>query len=452
MEQNLTATPEPRVGAVNPPHHTDIRTARRVIVAAALGNFVEWFDYGVYGFLAATIAKVFFPGTDPTTQIIAAIGVFGVGFLIRPIGAIIFGSHADKHGRKPVMLFTVVLMSGATFLIGVLPTYQAIGLWAPALLIVIRLLQGIGAGGEVGSVTVVLSEAAPPRRRGFAGSMSPVSSFMAFLTASTLVLLLNVSLTPDQLEAWGWRIPFLLSLPLGFVGLLLRWRLEETVPFKQLVDENRVSPAPVREVFRKSPGAMLVMGGITATTAVGLWMLVTYMTSFLSNTVGLTGTQSILTTVLGVAAALLFTLLGGVLSDRFGRRRMLIITTSLLVVFVYPCFLLATTGNLPSAIAGLILFGALLGLFDGGFTAAAAELFPTRYRTAGVALPFNVGAAIFGGGVPYASAWLVQATGNQQAGAWLVILAAAISLLAAIAIPAATHGRFLAGRPLDAND
>jgi MHS family proline/betaine transporter-like MFS transporter len=452
MEQNLTATPGPRAGAENPPHHTDSRTARKVIFAAALGNFVEWFDYGVYGFLAATIAKVFFPGTDTTTQLIAAIGVFGVGFLVRPLGAVIFGPRADKYGRKPVMLFTVVLMSGATFLIGVLPSYQAIGLWAPALLVVIRLLQGIGGGGEVGSVTVVLAESAPPHRRGLAGSMSAVSSFMAFLAASMLVLLLNVSLTPDQLEAWGWRIPFLLALPLGFVGLLLRWRLEETVPFKQLVAEDRVSPAPVREVFRKSPGAMLVMGGITATASVGLWMLVTYMTSFLSNTVGLTGTQSLLTTALGVAAAMVFAPIGGVLSDRFGRRRLLIITTSLLIVFVYPCFLLATTGNLPSAIAGLILFGVLLGLFDGGFTPTAAELFPTRYRTAGVALPFNVGAAIFGGGVPYASAWLVQATGNHQAGAWLVILAAAISLVASIAIPVATHGRFLAGRPLDAND
>jgi MHS family proline/betaine transporter-like MFS transporter len=424
---------------------------RNAILAAAVGNFVEWFDYGIYGFLAVTIATVFFPSENPATQIISVLGVFGLGFLIRPLGGLYFGAAADKLGRKRVLVFTVLIMSAATFLIGVLPTYAAIGVWAPGSLLVLRLIQGFGAGGEVGTSMVISSEYAPPKRRGFVGSMIQLSSFVAFVLGSVLVLILTVALPAGGLASWGWRIPFLIALPLGLLGLYLRLRIEETPQFQALREHENTSVAPNREVFKRATGAMFVAAGLTATTAVGHWLLLTYMTSYLSATLGFTSLQAILITTVGVASACVAIPLAGLASDRFGRKRMLIVSTVLLAVFVYPCFLLFASGPVALAILGIVLFGMLVGLFDGGLTATLAEMFLTRYRTAGISLPYNISAAVFGGGVPYAAAALVQLTGNNQAGAGLVIIAALISLVATLCITKALHGRFVSGEPFGAD-
>jgi MHS family proline/betaine transporter-like MFS transporter len=443
MEQNAATAPAPGTAVAEPGATEMPSVVKRAILAAAIGNFVEWFDYGIYGFLAATIAVEFFPPTNLPAQVLSTIAVFAIGFIIRPIGGIIFGSRADKIGRRPVLIITVLLMSGATFLVGVLPPFSTIGFFAPLLLLILRLVQGLGAGGEIGSAMVIVAEYAPVRRRAFAGSMIHVASFTATVVGSLLVLLLNTTLSADALVSWGWRIPFLLALPLGLFGLYLRLRIEETPEFRELEKLDRVAPAPNREVLRTAPAAMFVVAGITATTAVGLWMLVTYMASYLSGTLGFTGANAILSVAAGAVAALVATPIGGLLSDRFGRRRLLMITTALLAIAAYPCFLLFAVGPLGFAILGLVIFGFIVGLFDGGFTASMSELFPTRFRTAGISLPYNIGAAIFGGGVPFVAALLVTSTGNKQAGAWLVIVAAVISFIAAASIVRATHGRFL---------
>ncbi len=422
---------------------------KRAVVAAAIGNFVEWFDYGIYGFLTATIAANFFPAGDPGAQIISTIALFAIGFIIRPIGGIIFGSRADKIGRRPVLIITVLLMSGATTLVGCLPNFATIGYLAPILLLVLRLVQGLGAGGEIGSAMVIIAEYAPVRRRAFTGSMIHVASFTATVVGSLLVLLLNATLSADALSSWGWRIPFLIALPLGAFSIYLRLRIEETPQFRELEKKDRVAQAPNREVLRKAPAAMFVIAGITATTAVGLWMLVTYMASYLSGTLGFTGVNAILSVAAGTVAALIATPIGGLLSDRYGRRRMIMITTAILAILAYPIFLLFAAGPLALAVLGLVIFGLVVGLFDGGFTAVMSELFPTRFRTAGISLPYNIGAAIFGGGVPYASALLVQTTHNNQAGAWLVIVAAVLSFIAAAFILRATRNQFLDRKPLD---
>jgi MFS transporter, MHS family, proline/betaine transporter len=430
---------------VEVPEHRAV--VRKAILAAAVGNFVEWFDYGIYGFLAATLATVFFPAENSATQIISVLGIFGLGFLIRPLGGIYFGAAADKIGRKRVLIITVLIMSAATCLIGVLPTYALIGVWAPGLLLVLRLIQGFGAGGEIGASMVIITEYSPPRRRGLTGSMVQLSSFVAFVLGAALVLILTVALPSGALASWGWRIPFLVALPVGLLGLYLRLRIEETPQFRALRDEEKTSSAPNRDVVKTATAALFVVAGLTATTAVGHWLLLTYMTSYLSATLGFSSLQAILITTIGVVCACISIPLAGLASDRFGRRRMLIVSTVLLAIFVYPCFLLFASGPLGLAILGIALFGALVGLFDGGLTATLAEMFLTRNRAAGISLPYNISAAIFGGGVPYVAAALVQATGNNQAGAALVIIAALISLVSTLLIAKALHGKFVAGQP-----
>ncbi len=226
MEQNTSADGASGTAIAEPTQGTVDSVVKKAILAAAIGNFVEWFDYGIYGFLAATIAVEFFPPTNLPAQVLSTIAVFAIGFIIRPIGGIIFGSRADKIGRRPVLILTVLLMSGATFLVGVLPPFSSIGFFAPLLLLILRLVQGLGAGGEIGSAMVIVAEYAPVRRRAFAGSMIHVASFTATVVGSLLVLLLNSTLPPESLISWGWRIPFLIALPLGLLGLYLRLRIE----------------------------------------------------------------------------------------------------------------------------------------------------------------------------------------------------------------------------------
>ena len=268
---SVTTYPQPAVPV-------DVRTLRKVIAASAIGNFVEWFDFAVYGFLAVTIASLFFPPGNPTLALLQTFAVFAVSFALRPLGGIVFGILGDRIGRKRVLSITVLLMAGATTLIGLLPTYASIGLVAPLLLALARCLQGFSAGGEYAGACAFLMEHAPTEQKARYGSFVPVSTFAAFACAAGLVFGMGFWLDEAQMQAWGWRLPFLIAAPLGLVGLYMRLRLDESPAFQALAAQAHPEHSPLRETLREHGGTVLCLSAFISATALSFYMFTTYLT------------------------------------------------------------------------------------------------------------------------------------------------------------------------------
>jgi MHS family proline/betaine transporter-like MFS transporter len=264
----------------------DPATLRRSVIAGAVGVFVHWFDWAAYAYLASTIAAVFFPAGDPTTGLLAVFGVFAVSFGIRPIGALVFGPLGDRIGRKRTLSIVIFVMSGATLVIGLLPSYSTIGVAAPMLLVVLRLLQGFAAGGEFGSAASFLAEFAPRRRRGFGVSWLEVGSLLGFLAGSFVFLLLSIGLSDAQLTSWGWRIPFLIAAPLGIIGFVIRSKIEDTPDYRALEATDNVSRSPVRELFRKNKKQLFQAAGLMTMMHVPFYAVLTYLVTYETDYLG----------------------------------------------------------------------------------------------------------------------------------------------------------------------
>ncbi|MFC7624576.1 MFS transporter [Microlunatus sp. GCM10028923] len=402
-------------------------TRRRVLLAAGIGHFVEWFDFGLYGTLAATIAVLFFPDGDPQVKLLAAFAVFGAGFVMRPLGGLFWGPLGDKIGRKKVLASVVLMTSGATFLMGLLPTYHNVGVVATIALVLLRLVQGFAAGGESSGATTLLAEYAPPNRRGYFASWVDNFGFLAFVAGSGLVLLLTALLSEPAMAEWGWRLPFLLAGPLGLAGLYLRQRLEDTPEFTRLEQDGEVIESPLRQTFRRAWIPMLFCVGFVVLKAVGHWSLQTFMPSYLSTTLQFTKLQSYTITTITLLVIAILVPAMGLLSDRVGRRPMLITGAAGFLILAYPAFWLMGQGQFLPAAAAMIVLGIFLAIFDGAVSAAMAELFPTAVRYGGMAVAYNVSVAIFGGATPYFAAWLITSTGSNTSPAFFVMAAALIT-------------------------
>lgn len=422
----------------------DESTLRRAIAACAIGNATEWFDYATYGFLAATLGAVFFPSDDPTVQLLSSFAVFAVTFVIRPFGGVFFGPLGDRIGRQRVLATTILLMAGATFLIGLLPGYDAIGIVAPILLVLLRLLQGFSAGGEYGGASTFMVEYAPDERRGYYASWLEFGTLTGFIMGAGIVTFLTFVLSQEALLSWGWRIPFLIALPLGAVGLYLRTRLEDTPGFRALEDAGEVARSPLRELFTSNWQALLLCGGIVIVYNLANYMLLTYMPSYLSENLDISETAGLLLLFVAIAFMLALITRVGILSDRVGRKPVLIGAVSGFVVLTYPAFWLVSLGSWISTIAGLLIFSLLLVLLLGTLPATLPALFPTRARYAGFAISYNVSTALFGGTAPLVATYLVSSTGNQFMPAFYVMAAAVVSLIP-ILLMAETAGRPLKG-------
>lgn len=309
---------------------------RKATLAASIGNFVEWFDFGFYGYLATTIAVVFFPGEGSLAGLLATFAVFGAAFLVRPLGAIFFGSVGDRLGRNKVLAITILIMSAATFLVALLPGYRTIGIAAPILLLVLRLVQGFAAGGEPGGAATFLAEYAPSRRRGTYVSMWHVSSFAALVCSSGLVLFLHEVMTSEQLLAWGWRIPFLLALPAGLIGLYIRLRVEDTPEFRVLQSESATAQSPLRELIRHDLPSLVRVFFLAAIQQFGFYTVFVYLASFLQVEGGFSAGFGTLVTVLAVVAAMIAVMPFGALSDRVGRKPVLVGSCVVLAVGAVP--------------------------------------------------------------------------------------------------------------------
>ena len=416
---------------------------RKVLTASFIGNFVEWFDYASYGYFATVIAAVFFPEIAPQAALLATFAVFAISFVIRPIGGIVWGSIGDRIGRKTALSWSILIMSGATTVIALLPSYHQIGMLAPVLLLIVRMVQGFSASGEYAGATSFLAEYAPPAKRGFYTSMVPASTAAGLLAGSLMSALLFSQLETAQLHGWGWRLPFLLAFPLGLVGLYIRLKLEDTPKFRELEAKHHVEATPIKELFTTYRKQIIRAFAVTCLNAVGFYLILSYMPTYLITEMGMEESASFLANSIALFAYIFLIFLMGLLSDRFGRKTALIAASVLFIVLTVPLFGMLEGASFAMIVLIQVIFGALLTVNDGTLPCFLTEIFPTRVRYSGFAFSFNTANALFGGTAPFVATWLISATGSKTAPAWYLVAAAVVALVAMLA------ARETAGKPLE---
>jgi MFS transporter, MHS family, proline/betaine transporter len=415
---------------------------RKAVTGASIGNAVEWFDFAIYGFLATSIAANFFPSGNDTAALLKTFAIFAAAFFMRPLGGFVFGPLGDRIGRQRVLALVILLMSGSTLAIGLLPTYTAIGVAAPLLLLFFRCLQGFSAGGEYGGGAVYLAEFASDKRRGLIVTFMVWSGVLGFLIGSVTVTLLQASLPADAMDSYGWRIPFLLAGPLGIVGLYIRLRLDDTPQFTELSKEQLVASSPLREAVGTAWRPILQVIGLMIVFNIGYYVVFTFLPTYFIATLHFTKTNAFVSITLASLVALVLILPLAALSDRVGRRPMLIVGSLAFAVLGYPLFLLLNSGSLAAAIAAHCGLAVIEAVYVSAAVTAGVELFATRVRYSGFSIGYNVCVAVFGGTTPYVVTWLTAETGNNVAPAYYVVAAALVSLATILTI------RETAGRPL----
>jgi metabolite-proton symporter len=407
---------------------------RRVMMASAVGSALEWYDFFIYGMAAALVfSELFFPKVDPTTGLLLSFASFGVGFFARPFGGIVFGHLGDRIGRKPVLVITLMLVGVGTFLIGLLPTYESIGIWAPILLVLLRLVQGFGAGAEYGGAVILAVEHAPPGKRGLFGSFAAIGVNIGLLLA-TGVFALVTQLPQEDFLSWGWRVPFLLSIVLILVGYIIRARVSETPVFSQIAAKNKAARSPVVEAFRKHPREfVVVLGARLAENGLG-YLYPVFTLSYMTKQLGLDRSMVLNGIMLAYAISLVTVPLFSILSDRIGRRAVYGGAAVFSALFAYPFFLMVGTGSQPLIWLALILAISVgnSGMF-GPQAAYFAELFGAKLRYSGFAVARELGSLLAGGPAPALATYLLLTVGAGQpwyVAAYMVTLAT----LTAIAI------------------
>jgi len=415
--------------------------SRRALVAGSVGNFIEWYEFGVYGFLATVIAGNFFrlEGESEITSLILTYAAFALAFFCRPLGAILFGRIGDRIGRKPTLIAVLIMMTLATAAIGLMPTYATLGVAAPLLLTLLRMLQGLFAGGEFGGAVALMTEFAPRGKRGSYGAWQSFTVALGLLAGAGVVALLATLLTSEQLHSWGWRVPFLLALPMGLVALWLRLQLDETPSFKQT--QQNLQSAPLSGVVK---AIALGIGRMMGWSAAGYTFLVV-MPSWLQTSLHASFQQALVATVLGNIGFALTILPAGRLSDRYGRRRIMLLAIGAVIIFTFPllAILQQPEASLWWKAAAVMLAGAVVGLLAGPGPAMLAEMFPTRVRYTGLGLAYSLSNAVFSGCAGLIITALIKQTGNINIPAWYVVIISLISLLAILTLRPDDHLRDL---------
>jgi MHS family proline/betaine transporter-like MFS transporter len=401
--------------------------SHKAIWAASIGNLLEWYDFGVYAYLASTIAAKFFPSSDPTASLLASFAAYGVGFLARPLGGVVIGRLGDTRGRKTALVLTIFLMAFGTVGLGLLPSYETIGIWAPVLLVALRLVQGLAAGGEWGTSTAFMVEWSPPGRRGLFASFQQVSTAGGSLLGSAIAAILTSSLSPSAMLDWGWRVPFLLGALLLVVGAYLRQNVEETPSYEASRQAANQEPA----------GSGLPLGalafGFTIFWTVAYYTLLAWMPSFTQRFAGLSPAQSLWSNTIGLIAMIIAVPIWGALSDKVGRRPLLAASALSIGILAWPLFTLMTKGGGLAVVVPLqILLGVLLALYSGAGPAAISEIFPTHLRSTWMSSGYALAVAIFGGFAPFIATWLIQVTGSPVSPTYLYLLPSAIVSLLVI--------------------
>ena len=401
------------------------------VIAGCVGNVLEWYDFALYGFFAPIIAKLFFPSDDQLTGLLATFGIFAVGFLMRPVGSVLFGILGDKLGRKKALEISVVMMAVPTTLIGVLPTYETAGILAPILLTIIRLIQGVSVGGEfTGSISYVVENAPhPPPQRGFYSSWTVFSLLGGILLGSAIASIITSVFTEAEVASYGWRIPFLLGLIIGIVGLFLRSGLDESPAFKKMKEAGELAKTPVIDAFKYHWREILTVVGATCVGSINFYLIFVYLTTFLSTETHLSLSSALEINTISMVVLMILTPIMGYLSDKVGRRPILIGGCLVLGILAYPLFLIFTLDNFLYDLLSQFVFAIGLSMVFGPFGAMMVELFPARIRMSALSIGYNIGFAVFGGTAPFVATYLIDATGNKLAPSFYLIAASVVSLI-----------------------
>lgn len=383
------------------------------VVAGLIGNVMEWFDYGIYGYFAVAISTNFFPADDPMVSLMLSFLVFGLGFVARPLGGFLFGHFGDKIGRKNALSLTVILMGGSTFIMGLLPTYAQVGIIAPLILTVLRMLQGIAAGGEWGSCVSFLGEYAKPNNRAFIVSFSQVGSALGLLLGSIVGLILSAELSPEAFVSWGWRPAFLFGIVIAVFGYFMRKGVDETPIFQKSKEADTLSEKPLHDAFKDHKKGMLTVFLLMSGAFVTYWLIFTYMATYISKFLKLPMTTGFSLTAITLIAYMIGLPTSGYLADKFGRKPFMLIGSGGIVLFSYPLFnVLAHTTTYGAMAAVVTLLALIFAMFQGANTVAMSELFPASVRVSGFSIPYQIASAVFAGTAMMAATWLIARTGN----------------------------------------
>jgi MFS transporter, MHS family, proline/betaine transporter len=415
----LAATLEPVAG----------RSSLRIVTAASIGNALEWFDLLIYGYFAVTISRLFFPSDDQTASLLLALGTFGASYLVRPVGAIVLGAYADRAGRKASLMVSILLMMIGTLLMVVMPTYASIGALAPVAVLLARLMQGFSVGGEFGSSTSFLVEHGADRK-GFFASFQWAGQGLAAVLASLFGVGLTTALTADQLNVWGWRIPYVFGLLIGPIGFYIRRHVDETPEFLAV----EATATPVREVLGQQWGRVLLAIGVAVVSNSSNYLIL-YMPTYAVKQLSLPQSSGFIATLLGGLILTCGSPLIGHSSDSMGRTRIMQVAAGLFVISAYPAFVLLTTyASLPVLIGIVCWLSLLKTIYSGIMPSLLSEMFPTRTRSTGMALSYNISVPIFGGFAPFISTWLIEVTRSNLAPSFYLIFTALVSLGALVLV------------------
>ncbi|WOO41149.1 MFS transporter [Rubellicoccus peritrichatus] len=404
-------------------------SSRKQALAGAVGNLLEWFDFAAYGFFAAVIGARFFPNDDETISLLAAFGVFASGFIARPIGAAFFGHIGDRMGREVVLRWSVILMGSSTFLMGILPTYDSIGIVAPILLTLLRILQGFSVGGELTGSIVYMVEHAPADRRGFTGSLAFVGAYIGILLGSVFGAFINNLLTPEQVAQWGWRLPFLCGICIMFLAVFFRRDLKKSgniVPSKHL---------PLLMAFKSEWKAMLRIIGMLLFGSSGFYMIFIYLTTYMHTELGMAEGMALEVSSFAMLALIGCTLGMAKISDRIGRKPVLLTASVGCVFFTYPLFILIDIATPIYVFFGQLGFAILIGSTLSAMTAMMVECTAPEYRCTTVSLAYNFTLAAFGGTAPMVATWLISESGNRLEPAFYLMITAAITSVTVFFLP-----------------
>ncbi|GIO68178.1 MFS transporter [Paenibacillus sp. FSL M7-1455] len=427
----------------------DAQMAKKAVIATALGNAMEWFDFGIYSYLAVVIGKVFFPEMSGSVQLVYTFATFSIAFIVRPFGGLFFGRLGDRWGRKKVLTITLLMMAISTLCIGLIPSYASIGTTASVLLLLARLVQGFSTGGEYSGAMTFIAESTPDKKRGFLSSGLEVGTLIGYIAGSGLVTLLTYLLGSEQMLAWGWRIPFFIAAPIGLVGLYLRGHLEETPAFEameQAKDEDKPK-TPLRELFSRHWKVILICTVLVFFFNVVDYMVLSYMPSHLTAVLGYGEAEGLLLILIVMFIMIPIVLAMGYFSDRIGNKRIMQIGLAGLLVLSLPAFMWISSGKLGLVFLGLLILAVFLTCFEGTMPSVLPALFFTDVRYGLLAITYNISASLFGGTTPLVMAWLINLTQNNLVPAYFLIATSIIGLVVVTFWFTDTSGKSLRGSP-----
>ena len=401
---------------------------KKVMFAGMLGNGLEWYDYALYGHMSIIFSKLFFPSQDASLSLIITFLIFAIGFISRPLGAILFGRIGDKYGRKRALVLAMIMMAIPTACIGLLPTYDMIGITAPILLLVIRIVQGLSLGGAFGGSIAYVVEHAPTKQRGRVGSVIMLSLVVGFLVGSLVSTVIANSLSPEDFESWGWRLPFLGGILIGAVGFYIRNHGEESPVYEEAKKSGGLSESPVKDAFRKHPLKMIEAFVIYLFVTIPFYLISIYSIAYSTRHLGLPEDDALIVNTVAMASMFISIWPAAKLADKYGRRPILLGAIIAMLLLTYPAFELMAGGGFYQIMAAQVALALILGVYLAPIPAVMVEIFPTSIRYTGMSLAYNC-CAIIGGFTPSFSEWLIRATGNPQSIMYLLIGSAGISLI-----------------------